>query len=193
MPALRIAAVLLAVLGLAACDSASGPDAGATSGVWSGTAEFKVDTVFADQNFRVITDYETRYEFEVEQDADGLVIGFLNQYNTGTFMLREPRGDGADGPAVREFTRTWDDELVQTWPVYGTFVRPTLELDLPEAEQAGVFPKDMWTFTVVGDRARLDATRIDHGYSFRAFENYDAEYTIVLSPGQDQEFSMRRQ
>ena len=191
MPSLRASALLLAALGLAACDAAGGPDGGASTGVWSGTAQFEVDSVYADQNFRVITDYETRYEFALEENEDGLVIGFLNQYNTGTFMLREPRDQG-DGPGVREVTITWDDELVQSWPVYGTFVRPILELDLPEAEEAQVFPKDLWTFTVVGDRARLDATKILHGYQFPVFENNDSEYTIVLSPTKSHEFSLRR-
>ncbi len=191
MPALRAFAFVLVALGLAACDSAE-PDTGATSGVWSGTAHFEVDSVYADQNFRVITDYDTRYEFAIEEDEDGLVIGFLNQYNTGTFMLREPRAQD-DGPAVREVTIAWDNELVQSWPVYGTFVRPTLELDLPEAEEAQVFPKDLWTFTVVGDRARLDATQIYHGYRFPVFENNDANYTIILSPDKNDEFSLRRE
>lgn len=191
MPVLRTSALLLfAALGLVACD-AGADDGSATSGVWSGTAQFQVDSIYADQNFRVITDYETRYEFDIAQDPDGLVIGTLNQYNTGTFLLREPRDQG-DGPAVREVTITWDGDLVQSWPVYGTFARPVLELDLPEAEAAQVFPKDLWTFTVVGDRARLDATKILHGYQFPVFENNDALYTVVLSPNQDQEFSLRR-
>ena len=189
MPPVRAFAAA-ALLALAACDSGGG--GAATSGVWSGTAAFVVDTVYADQNFRVVTDYEARFEFDLAQDEDGLVLGTLRQFNTGTFMLREPRDDG-DGPAVRERTITWDDELVQTWPVYGTFVRPTLELDLPEAEATGAFPKDLWTFTVVGDRARLEATKIQHGYVFPVFENNDAAYTIVLNPTVDEEFSMRRQ
>lgn len=192
MPALRVSALLLAVLGLAACDAAGGPDGRATSGIWAGTAQFQVDSIYADQNFRVITDYETRYEFELTEDDDGLVIGFLNQYNTGTFLLREPRNQGS-GPAVREVTITWNDELVQSWPVYGTFVEPILELDLPEAERSQVFPKDLWTFTVVGDRARLDATKILHGYQFPVFEDDESEYTVVLSPDKNDEFSLRRQ
>jgi len=179
------------LLGLAGCDAASSSGTEATSGIWAGTAEFKVDTLLADQNFRVVTDYETRYEFELTQDEDGLVIGFLNQYNTGSFTLREPRDSG--GQTVVERTFTWDNDLVQSWPVYGTFARPTLELDLPEAEADDVFPKDLWTFTVVGDRARLEATRILHGYTFLVFEDNDSEHTIVLSPSNDDEFSVRRQ
>ena len=191
MPALRTLAVALAAVALSACN-AGGADEGATSGVWVGTAQFKVDTLLAGQNFRVITDYETRYEFEISEDADGLVIGFLNEYNTGTFTLREPRDLGA-GPTVEEVTVTWDGELRESWPVYGTFDRPVLELDLPEAEADDVFPKDLWTFTVVGDRARLEATRIVHGYEFDVFEDGDAPYTVVLSPTNQDEFSMERQ
>ena len=180
------------LLGLSACDAgAGGPDGGATSGIWAGTAEFKVDTLMTEQNFRVVTDYETRYEFELSEDEDGLVLGYLNEYNTGTFMLREPRNEGGEQTVV-ERTITWDDELVQSWPVYGTFSRPTLELDLPEAERARVFPKDLWTFTVVGDRARLEATRILHGYTFSVFENDDRPFTIVLSPSNNDEFSVER-
>lgn len=188
---LRALLIPALLLGLAACD-AGGPEGSETSGVWAGTAEFRVDTLLADQNFRVITDYETRYEFELTQDEDGLVLGFLNQYNTGTFILREPRA-GDDGQIVLERTLTWDDDLVQSWPVYGTYSRPTLELDLPEAERAEVFPKDLWTFTVVGNRARLEATKILHGYTFAVFENDDTPYTVVLSPTNDDEFSVRRQ
>lgn len=191
MPALRACALLFAVLGLAACD-AGGDGQGATTGVWSGTAQFQVDSVFADQNFHVVTDYETRYEFELAEDENGLVVGRLSQYNTGTFLIREPRDQG-EGPDIQELTVTWDDDLVQSWPVYGTYVRPTLEVDLPEAEAAGVFPKDLWTFTVVGDRARIDATKILHGYQFPVFENNDATYTVVLSPEKSDEFSLRRQ
>lgn len=177
-------------LSLAACDA--GLSGSAASGIWAGTAQFQVDTLMADQNFRVITDYETRYEFELTEDENGLVIGFLNQYNTGTFLLREPR-DGGTGPAVQEQTIEWSDDLIQSWPVYGTFVRPTLELDLPEAEEANVFPADLWTFTVVGDRARLEATRISHGYSFPVFEDNDADFTVVLSPTEEEEFRIERE
>ncbi len=191
MPALRVLLAATVLLGLSAC-GAGGPDNGATSGVWAGTAEFKIDTLLTGQNFRVITDYETRYEFELSQDEDGLILGFLNQYNTGTFTLREPREEGGTQTVI-ERTATWDDELVQSWPVYGTFDRPELELDLPEAEESGVFPKDLWTFTVVGDRARLEATKILHGYTFAVFEDYDSEFTVVLSPSNEDDFSIRRQ
>lgn len=191
MPSLRVLLAATLALGLAACD-AGGSDGSATSGIWAGTAEFQVDSLLADQNFRIVTDYETRYEFELTEDENGLVLGYLNQYNTGTFTLREPR-DGSDGgQTIIERTFTWDDDLVQTWPVYGTYYRPTLELDLPQAEAAEVFPEDLWTFTVVGDRARLDATRILHGYTFMVFENDDTPYTVVLSPTNEDEFSVRR-
>ena len=187
----RVLLAAAVLLGLSACDAGGSTD-GATTGVWAGTAEFKVDTLLADQNFRVITDYETRYEFVLDQSEDGLILGHLDQYNTGTFTLREPRNDGS-GQTVIERTATWDDDLVQSWPVYGTFDRPTLELDLPEAEELEVFPKDLWTFTVVGDRARLEATRILHGYTYSVFEDYDNPFTVVLSPSNEDEFSLRRQ
>lgn len=191
MPAARALLVLPLVALLAACD-ASGGSGDDSTGVWSGTAEFQVDTLLSDQNFRVITDYETRYEFELAQDENGLILGYLNQYNTGTFTLREPRDIGEE-QGVRETTVEWDGQLVQSWPVYGTFDDPILELDLPQAETAGVFPKDLWTFTVVGDRARLEATRILHGYTFPVFEDNESEFTVVLSPTNSDEFSLRRE
>ena len=190
MPATRALSALLLLVTLSACDAGSGP--GEATGVWAGTAEFKVDSLMADQNFRIITDYETRYEFELAEDEDGLIQGFLNQYNTGTFTLREPRRDENDAPFVRERVFTWDDDLVQSWPVYGTHDGTTLEVDLPEAEQAGVFPKDLWTFTVVGGRARLASTRIVHGYTFNVWEDQDAPFTMLLSPTTNDEFSIRR-
>ena len=190
MPSLRILAAAAVLLGLSACDSGSG-DAGAMTGVWSGTAEFKADTLMAGQNFRVVADYVTRFEFEVNEDEDGLVLGSVRVYNTGTLRVREPRDAG--GQRVIEHAVTWDDDLVQSWPVYGTFRRPTFELDLPEAEEAGVFAKDLWTFTVVGDRARLDNTTIAHGYTFEVFEDYDAPHVITLTPTKSDEFSIRRQ
>lgn len=191
MKPLRVLLAAAVLLGLSACD-AGGSDLSATSGVWAGTAEFKLDSLLTEQNFRIITDYETRYEFELTEDENGLVLGYLNQYNTGTFTIREPR-DGSEGQTVAEQTFTWDNDLVQTWPVYGTFYRPTLELDLPQAEAAQVFPKDLWTFTVVGGRARLEATQILHGYTFAVFENGDSPYTVILSPTNEDEFSIRKE
>lgn len=190
MQPLRVLLASTVLLGLSACD-ASGPDIGVTSGVWVGTAEFKVDTLMADQNFRVVSDYETRYEFELAEDEDGLVLGFVNIYNTGTLRVREPRDAG--GQTIAERSVEWDDELVESWPVYGTYVRPMLEVDLPEAESADVFPKDLWTFVVTGDRARLSNTSVVHGYSFEVFEDYDARFTIRLRPTNADEFSLRRQ
>ena len=105
----------------------------------------------------------------------------------------EPRDDEDGNQTIIERTAIWDDDLVQTWPVYGTYGRPTLELDLPQAEELGIFPKDLWTFTVVGDRARLEATQIIHGYTFEVFEDYESDFTITLSPSNQDEFSLRRQ
>ena len=188
MLAVRTLSVLLLLAVLSACDSASGSDQGDTTGTWVGSAEFRLDSLLVDQNFRIITDYETRYEFELVEDENSLVIGFLNQYNTGSFILREPRPGG-----IRQKAFEWDDELIQSWPVYGTYNRTTLELDLPEAEDAEVFPKDLWTFTVVGSRARLASTRILHGYEFSVFEDQDEPFTVTLSPTTTDEFSIRRQ
>ena len=184
-------AALPLLLSLAACD-AVGADVDGATGLWAGTAEFKVDTLMADQNFRVITDYETRFEFDLVEDEDGLVIGTLSEYYTGTFTLREPRG-GTSGPAVVEQTFTWDDERGRTWPVYGTSDGSVLELDLPEAEREGTFPKDIWTFTRAGSRARLANTRIRQGREYKVFENDDQLYRVTLSPTNEREFSIRRQ
>ena len=113
MNPLRVLLAATVLLGLSACDAGGGADGSATSGVWAGTAEFQLDSLLADQNFRIITDYETRYEFELTEDENGLILGYLNQYNTGTFTLREPR-DGTDGQAVVERTFEWDGDLIQT-------------------------------------------------------------------------------
>lgn len=191
MPARRALLALPLLLALAAC-SAGGPDGGETSGIWSGTAQFQIDSVLVDQNFHIVADYETRYEFTIEEDEVGLVYGYLRQYNSGTFRLREPRDVSGD-PGLIVVDLAWDDDLVQTWPVYGTFQRPELELDLPEAEAAQVYPADLWTFTVSGGRARLAGTRIQHGYSFSVYENNDSEYTVVVSPDKADDFSMERQ
>ena len=191
MPARHALLAFPLLLALAAC-SASGTDGGATSGTWSGTAQFRIDSVLAAQNFYIVGDYETRYEFTIEEDEAGLVYGYLRQYNTGALRLREPR-DVTGAPGLIVVDIAWDDDLVQTWPVYGTFQRPELELDLPEAEAAQVYPADLWTFTVSGGRARLAGTRIEHGYTFPVFEDNDAEYTVVLSPEDAAEFAMERQ
>ncbi|WP_412069983.1 hypothetical protein [Rubrivirga sp. IMCC43871] len=186
-----LAALVFAAFALSACD-AGGSELGATTGMWAGTVTFEVDTLMQEQNFRVIGTYETRYEFDLVEDEDGLVLGYVNIYNDGSLLVREPR-DINGSQTVLERQIMWDDELVQSWPVYGTYGRPTLEVDLPEAEAAGVFPPDIWTFTVTGNRARLTETRILHGYSFEVFENNDAPYTITLSPSNEDEFRMERQ
>lgn len=184
-------ALLVAALALSACD-AGGSEIGATSGTWAGTATFEVDTLMQEQNFRVFGTYDTRYEFDLVEDEDGLVLGYVNIYNDGSLTVREPRAVGGS-QTVLEREIVWDDELVQSWPVYGTYGRPTLEVDLPEAEAAGVFPADIWTFTVTGDRARLAETSIQHGYSFEVFEDNDALHTITLSPSNADEFQIKRQ
>lgn len=184
MSSLRLLAAVGLLVSLAACDSASGPEgSGETTGIWDGTARFRVDSVYADQNFHITTDYETRYEFDLEQEGT-LVVGTLRQYNTGTFRLRES--------GVRDTTFSWDGDLVQAWPLYGTFTGGVLELDSPQAEEAGVFPADLWTFRLVGGRAQLDNTVIEHGYTFTVFENGGAEYTVVLSPDQNDPFAIRK-
>ncbi|MEM1118358.1 MAG: hypothetical protein AAF845_08160 [Bacteroidota bacterium] len=184
MPALRLLAVLGLLVSLAACDSASGPGGNETTGIWSGTARFQVDSVYADQNFHITTDYETRYEFDLEQEGT-LVVGTLRQFNTGSFRLRES--------GIRDTTFSWNGELIRAWPVYGTVSGGILEVDLPEAEAAGVFPEDLWTFRLVGGRAQLDNTVIEHGYTFSVFENGGADFTVVLSPDKREPFSIRRQ
>lgn len=185
MPSLRILAALGLLVSLTACDSASGSsDSGETTGIWEGVAVFQVDSVYADQNFHVTTDYETRYEFDLEQEGT-LVVGTLRQYNTGTFRLREA--------GVRDTTFSWDGELVQAWPLYGTVSGGILELDSPQAEEAGVFPADLWTFRLVGGRAQLDNTVIQHGYRFSVFENGGSAYTVVVSPDKNDPFTIRKQ
>ena len=47
--------------------------------------------------------------------------------------------------------------------------------------------------TFVGSRARLEASKILHGYTFPVFEDNESDFTVVLSPTNEDGFSIRRQ
>lgn len=187
MNAARTAALLrLALAGplvaLAACDAATDTGGGGDfAGAWEGSLRYELDTLFVDQNLRITADYTTRYRFDLQQDEE-LVWGDLTEYRTGTYHLREA--------GRRDTTYTWEDEPVLSFPVYGTYERPTLELDSPEAEEAQIFPANLWTFNVVGGTARMEDVFIEHIYHHVVHEGGDVEFEYALAP--DEHFEMRR-
>jgi len=143
MPAPR-SLTLLVLLGSAAvigaCDFANGDG---TTGRWVGTAEFVADTILADHNARITAEYETEFTFRLTDD-EGLVTGQLTARTTGYRIVREAGGT-AD-------TLRFVDEEPLVHDVFGTYLPPTLEVDVP----GGPYQENIWTFEVTGRRALTD-------------------------------------
>jgi hypothetical protein len=148
MPARRFLPLLALLVStgavLSACDFA-GTD-GAT-GRWVGTAEFEADTILADHNARIVAAYETEFTFRLTDD-EGLVTGQLTVLTTGYRIVHEA-GQPAD-------TLHFDDEAPVVHDVFGTYVDPTLEVDVP----GGPYEEDLWTFEVSGRRAVTDRSLV---------------------------------
>lgn len=155
LPALLPAAwiVALATLPLAACD-ASGEDGDAdrVTGVWEATVPFRADTVLADENYRVRADYAVHLRFDVAHD-DGLAWGTVTARLDGRVVAREA------GTVADTFYLDPDEPIVSQF--YGTYSRPTLELDVP----FGPYDEDLWTFEKVASRLDLQ-TDIVHSWRF---------------------------
>ncbi|NNF58109.1 MAG: hypothetical protein HKN04_07685 [Rhodothermaceae bacterium] len=126
---------------LAACDFAGSPE-GAT-GRWIGVAEFEADTILADHNVRFVATYQTTFTFNLADD-EGLITGTLSAKTLGTRATTEA------GQATE--TITFDDQPALINDVFGTFVDPELEIDVPD----GPYEANLWTFDVSGRRADLD-------------------------------------
>ncbi|HLA64603.1 MAG TPA: hypothetical protein VK610_09270 [Rhodothermales bacterium] len=144
MPARRLAllAALVVPVFLAACDSGAG--ASTITGVWEGTATFQADTLLPDYNARVIADYEMAFRFELMED-DGLVTGRILATGTGQRIVREA------GPGFPTDTARFTGATTIVDTLFGTFVAPTLEVDVPE----GTYEEDLWTFSVTGNHAKI--------------------------------------
>lgn len=125
---------------LAACDSAG---TSPVTGVWEGEARFVADTLLPASNARVKADYTMAFRFEIVED-DGLVTGRIVATATGHRIVREA---GMPGDTAR-----FDGGAPMVHDVYGTYLRPILEVDVPD----GPYEEDLWTFSVAGGRAELD-------------------------------------
>lgn len=125
---------------LAACDFA-GSTEGAT-GRWVGTAEFEIDTILADHNVRLVAAYETTFAFDLIDD-EGLITGTIRAESAGSRTTTE----AGYGPV----TLTYDETSARVDTLFGTYVAPVLEVDVPE----GPYEQDLWTFDVAGRSARL--------------------------------------
>lgn len=137
---------LLACLLLAACASLTACDFAAGDGVsgrWSGQAEFVADTILAEHNVRIRAEYETTFTFRLVDD-EGLITGQVEARTAGYRIVQEA-GQPAD-------TLRFDGEGPLVNEVFGTFIDPTLEMDVPE----GPYEANLWTFEVTGRRADLD-------------------------------------
>lgn len=147
----RLLPLLVLVVALAACDNAA--DTSGLADVWEGTARFRADTVLAAQNYRVTADYDVDFRFTVTQE-DGLAWGTVEAAFSGMLVAREA-GRPADTLRFERATTTMSHDA------FGTFIRPTLELDVP----LGPYEDDLWTFTVVGGRGTTGG-QLKHTWTF---------------------------
>jgi hypothetical protein len=176
MPALRpallpCALVLAAATALAACDFAGGDG---VSGRWSGAAEFEADTLLPEYNLRIQAEYETTFTFRLTDD-EGLVTGQVEARTTGYRIVHEA-GRPAD-------TLRFDDTAPVVNDVFGTFVDPTLEVDVPD----GPYEDDLWTFEVTGRSAALDNALL-HIHTILLSDGGTFEYELSSKEA----FEMRR-
>lgn len=157
-PRLPLLVALSGVLALAACDSTTTigdvqvDDTERVSGVWEGTAQFLVDTVLVDENYRLKGTYDVNLRFDVLHD-DGLAWGTVTA-NLDGFMIARESGLLAD-------TFRFDASQQIVDEAYGTFLRPELELDVPW----GPYEEDLWTFDKTAGRMDLQGV-IQHTWRF---------------------------
>jgi len=125
---------------LAACDSVPTDD---LTGVWIGTASFTADSILADQNLSFAADFTATFTFRIIDD-DGLVTGTLGAVSDGSLTTTE-----AGQPSQ---TLTFDPASPINHEVFGTYVKPDLEMDVPD----GPYEENLWTFEVSGSGADLN-------------------------------------
>jgi hypothetical protein len=174
MPARRLALAALALAAaLSACDSNG---ASAVTGVWEGTARFEADTLLPDHNVRVKADYEMTFRFELVED-DGLVTGQITRTAAGQRIVREAT------PGFPADTAVFDGATPLTHDLFGTFLVPELEVDVPD----GPYEEDLWTFDVSGGRAVTDKYIV----SLNTITLRDGT-TFEVDLRSDETFTMRR-
>ncbi len=125
---------------LAACDSVPTDD---VTGVWIGTASFTADSILAEQNLRFVADFTATFTFRILDD-DGLVTGTLGAAFDGSLTTTV-----AGQPSE---TLTFDPASPINHEVFGTYVKPDLEMDVPD----GPYEENLWTFEVSGSGADLN-------------------------------------
>lgn len=169
---LVLSALLASAALLAACDLA-GSDG--TTGRWVGTAQFTADTILADHNVRITADYETEFTFRITDD-DGLVTGQLTARTSGYRAVREA-GQPPD-------TLWYDASAPVVNEVFGTYLDPTLEVDVPD----GPYEENLWTFEVSGGRAETDRFLV-HLHQISLTNDQPFEHSITS----EEVFKMRRE
>jgi hypothetical protein len=125
---------------LAACDSVPTDN---LTGVWIGEASFTADSILADQNLRFVADFTATFTFRITDD-DGLVTGTVEAAFDGSLTTTEA------GQAPQSLT--FDPASPINHEVFGTYVKPVLEMDVPD----GPYEENLWTFDVSGSGADLN-------------------------------------
>ena len=174
---LPLALALVGLVSLSACDS--GADSDDITGTWSTTLNYQVDSLLADQNYRVVADYTATYTFELLNE-DGLIYGRVTSSLDGTMTGREAGRE----PVVYTFS---PEASVANY-VFGTYDDPVLELDVPW----GPYENDLWTFEKIGGRAELDGNVV-HQWTFDTrYTTEPGDFTFVLDGKEKDRTEIRR-
>jgi len=160
-PALAGFCFLFGALTLAACDSVNTDD---LSGIWIGTASFAADSILADQNLRIQADYEATFTFRITDDQ-GLITGTVEAAFDGQRVTTE-----AGQPSQ---TLTFDPNSPFINDVFGTYIDPVLEMDVPD----GPYEANLWTFDVRGNSADLDRF-LTHNHTITLADSTNFTFTF---------------
>ena len=182
---------LVSLFILAACDSGSADTAG-VSGRWVGKATFETDTTLDlsgdEANARITAQYETEFTFEITDDGN-LLTGSLSARTLGTRTSRINAFMGGE-PVILVDTLVYGDSTGTTNSFIGTYIEPTLEIDIPN----GPYEANLWTFNVDGDEAELNKFIVHtHTVVYPDTDDLDDEpEEFSFSLRSDGNFSMER-